>query len=81
MSISETELELYREKLKCSFEQLDNVFADCMVEARARLSDAGIDDYLEGASLISGIGRGFEPVLVYLEEMPAVAEHLGEGTL
>lgn len=81
MSISETDLQVYREKLTCSFDQLDNVFADCMVEACARLSEAGIDDYLKGASLISGIGRGFEPVLVYLEEMPAVAEHLGEGTL
>lgn len=81
MTISETELQVYREKLTCSFEQLDNVFADCMIEARARLSDAGIEHYLEGASLICMIGRGFEPVLVYLEEMPAVAENLGEGTL
>ena len=27
------------------------------------------------------IGRGFEPVLVYLEEMPRVAAQLGEGSL
>ena len=27
------------------------------------------------------IGRGFEPVLVYLEEMPQVAAQLGEETL
>ncbi len=71
----------YRDKLKCSFPELDNVFTDCMENAVARLSQRGRDDYLAGASLICGIGRGFEPVLVYLEDMPEVAEKLGEGML
>lgn len=81
MAISEENLAGYREKLTCSFEQLDNVFADCMEEAVFRLSDEGIDAYLEGASRVCMIGRGFEPVLVYLEEMPEVAERLGEDVL
>ena len=71
----------YRQQLRCNFPQLDQVFPDCMAEAQIRLSEAGINDYLEGASLICRIGRGFEPVLVYLEEMPLVAAGLGEGTL
>ncbi len=70
-----------RQQLRCNFPQLDQVFPDCMAEAQARLSEAGIEDYLEGASLICRIGRGFEPVLVYLEEMPQVAADLGEETL
>ena len=39
----------YREQLKCNFEQLDDVFSDCMDEAEALLSEPGIRDYLEGA--------------------------------
>jgi len=76
-----TDLKLYREQLKCNFAQLDDVFPDCMDEAVALLSEQGIRDYLEGASLVCMIGRGFEPVLVYLEEMPQVARLLGESML
>ena len=79
--IATEELQHYREQLKCSFKDLDEVFGDCMDEALASLSEQGVKDYLEGASLICMIGRGFEPVLVYLEEMPQVAARLGEGTL
>ncbi|MFV1993021.1 MAG: nitric oxide reductase activation protein NorD, partial [Acidiferrobacterales bacterium] len=75
------ELQAFRDTLKCNFKDLDAVFEDCMSGALAVLSNEGIKDYLEGASLICMIGRGFEPVLVYLEEMPQVAEQLGEPTL
>ena len=81
MSIEEAKLQIYREQLTCNFQQLDLLFADCMEEAAASLSEAGIKDYLEGASLVCMIGRGFEPVLVYLEEMPQVAARLGESAL
>ena len=81
MSLSEEQLATYRERLTCSFPQLDDVFADCMAEAAALLSPKGIDDYLDGASLVCMIGRGFEPVLVYLENMPQVAKQVGEESL
>jgi hypothetical protein len=68
----------YRDKLKCGFEQIDPVFDELMAEASHILSEQGIEDYLEGASLICMIGRGVEPVLSYLEDIPAMAEHLGE---
>ncbi len=71
----------YRQKLTCNFKQLDDVFADCMTEAEVMLSAEGIEEYLDGASLVCKIGRGFEPVLVYLEEMPGIADRLGEITL
>lgn len=75
------EMQAFRDQLKCGFKDLDDVFIDCMSGALALLSDDGIKDYLQGASLICMIGRGFEPVLVYLEEMPQVAKRLGEATL
>ncbi len=83
MSVTEldAQMQLYREQLRCSFDQLDDVFADCMTEALEYLSEQGIRDYLEGASLVCMIGRGFEPVLVYLEEMPQIAHLLDESML
>ena len=77
----EAEAISYREKIACNFKQLDDVFDDCMAEAIVYLSEEGIDEYLEGASLICRMGRGFEPVLVYLEEMPLIAHRIGQGTL
>ncbi|NQY25896.1 MAG: VWA domain-containing protein [Piscirickettsiaceae bacterium] len=71
----------YRGKLKCGFDQIDPIFDDCMEEASALLSEQGVEDYLAGASLICSIGRGVEPVLSYLEDMPTMAEHLGEEVL
>ncbi len=81
MSLSETELEGLRSQLTCNFEQIDHLFPECMTEAKALLSQKGIKDYLDGASLVCMIGRGVEPVLVYLEEMPQVAKQLGEPSL
>ena len=79
--MQETDLQAYRQQLTCNFEQLDHVFADCMTEAAALLSPQGIKDYLEGASLVCMIGRGFEPVLVFLEEIPQVAARVGEPVI
>ena len=81
ISISNEELAEYRALLKCSFEEVDTVFEDCMKDAIRHLSADGIKAYLEGASLISMIGRGWEPILTYLEEMPFVAKRLNEETL
>jgi len=80
-SLTQEELEFYRSKINCNFEQLDAVFTDCMMEAKASLSEQGIKDYLDGASLVTMIGRGFDPILTYLEEMPKVAHTLGYETL
>jgi len=68
----------YRKTLKCNFPQLEDVFDDCMDEAVKSLSEDGINSYLEGASKVCMIGRGFEPVLVYLEEVPQICRYVGE---
>ncbi len=75
------ELQDFRNQLKCSFEQIDDVFEDCMLDAQRRLSIQGVKDYLKGASLICMIGRGVEPVLQFLEVIPELAGRLGEDVI
>ncbi len=41
MSLSEVDLQDYRNQLTCNFEQIDHVFANCMSEAAAYLSPPG----------------------------------------
>ncbi len=64
--------------LDCGFAQVQRVFDDCLAYARSKLSDEGIAAYIEGAHAICKMGRGEEPVLLFLEEMPQVAAQLGE---
>ncbi len=71
----------YREQLGCGFPQVAQVFEDCMAEALAVLSREGIDAYLEYARFLCKMGRGVEPVLIFLEEWPSVAATLGEAAL
>ena len=81
MTLSQDELNELRQLLTCGFEQLDTAFAGCMEDAVARLSPEGVKTMLEGASLICMIGRGYEPVHVFLEEMPSIAQRLGEEAI
>ncbi len=75
------ELQILRNQLKCSFEQIDDVFEDCIIDAQRRLTDQGVKDYLKGASLICMIGRGVEPVLQFMEVIPELADRLGEEVI
>lgn len=81
MSLSQAELDELRSQLTCGFEQLDVAFAGCMEDAHVRLTPKGVTKLLEGGSLIGMIGRGYEPVQVYLEEMPQIAQNMGEDTI
>ena len=71
----------YREQLNCGFPQVRDVFDDCMAEALSVLSKEGIAAYLEAAGFLCRMGRGVEPVLIFLEEWPSVAKILGEPAL
>ena len=71
----------YREQLNCGFPQVRDVFDDCMAEALSVLSRDGITAYLEAAGFLCRMGRGVEPVLIFLEEWPSVAKKLGESAL
>jgi len=68
----------YRQMLDCKFARVQNVFDDCVAVAQRRLSAAGVLGYVEGARAICKMGRGEEPVLMYLEAMPYLAESAGE---
>ena len=81
MSLSEEQLCELRDMLVCGFEQLDTAFESIMEDAIRRLTKNGVKDLLDGGSLICKLGRGYEPVHIYLEEMPEIAERLGEHTL
>ncbi|TSA48874.1 MAG: VWA domain-containing protein [Nitrosomonadales bacterium] len=70
-----------REALGCGFARVQSVFDDCLAYARSKLSAQGITAYIDGAHLVCKMGRGEEPVLAYLEEMPDVAAQLGEAVM
>jgi nitric oxide reductase NorD protein len=75
------ELETYWEQLGCKFAQVNEVFDECIKEAMALLSADGLTVYLENARTLGKMGRGPEPLLVYLEEAPGVASLVGEEAL
>ncbi|MGC9236886.1 MAG: nitric oxide reductase activation protein NorD [Thiomonas sp.] len=68
-------------RLDTRFSEVERVFPDLWQEARTLLSPHGLIDYLEAARQIGKLGRGTEPMLVFLEEWPAVAKAVGEGAL
>ncbi|MGD8908861.1 MAG: VWA domain-containing protein [Chromatiales bacterium] len=70
-----------RERLSCGFAEIDPVFDDCMANARRHLSEAGVETYLQGASLTCKIGRGVVPVIVFLQEVPEIAARAGERVI
>jgi hypothetical protein len=67
-----------RQSLDCGFARVQSVFDDCLAYARSRLTADGVAAYIDGARIIGKMGRGEEPVLAFLEEMPDVAAQLGE---
>jgi uncharacterized protein YegL len=75
------QLAAWRAQLDCGFAQIDDVFADCLQEAQSALSPDGLHAYLDAARFLGKMGRGVEPVLVFLQEWPEVARVLGEAAL
>ena len=76
-----TELESYWEQLDCGFPRVAEVFPDCMRNALNKLSVEGIAAYIEHARFLGKMGRGAEPILIFLEEWPDVAGQVGEDSL
>ncbi len=72
------DVKVYWQRLNCNFAQADKIFDNCMVEAKALLSQQGVVSYIENASFLGKMGRGPEPLLVYLEEAPLVASLVDE---
>lgn len=78
---SPAQLQAWRQQLDCSFPQIADVFEDCMTEAQAALTPEGMAAYLEQGRFLGKMGRGVEPVLIFLQEWPQVALILGESAL
>lgn len=65
--------------LDCGFAEVADVFEDCAYEALSRFGRAEMDAYIEAAGQLGRLGRGAEPMLVFLQEWPAVAAALADG--
>lgn len=76
MSTNTTEI-----KINCNFPRVQKVFGERLEYARRWLSEDGIRAYVDAAERIGKMGRGEEPVLVFLEEMPQVANLAGEEVI
>jgi hypothetical protein len=81
IGIDDERLLLWRKQLDCGFAQIDAVFADCMAEADATLSEEGLTDFLAQSRFLGKMGRGPEPVLTFLQEWPPIARTVGEDAL
>jgi hypothetical protein len=75
------ELEHYWEQLGCGFPRVAEVFPECMRAARAALSPEGVAAYIEHARFLGKMGRGAEPILIFLETWPEVAKRASEDAL
>ncbi|AUW32917.1 nitric oxide reductase activation protein NorD [Acidithiobacillus caldus] len=69
------------ERLDTSFAEVRAVFDDLFNAALRILSPADIDAYIEAARQIAKLGRGSEPLLLFLEAWPELAGLLGGHAL
>jgi nitric oxide reductase NorD protein len=81
LAMSPDQLQVWRQQLDSGFPQVAAVFEGCMADASMQLTPEGIDAYLEAARYLGKMGRGAEPVLIFLQEWPQVACTVGETAL
>lgn len=80
-NVSSDQLQRWRTQLDCGFTQINDVFEACLTEAYAKLSAAGLDEYLVQARFLGKMGRGVEPALIFLQEWPQITQTIGEDAL
>jgi nitric oxide reductase NorD protein len=68
-------------RLNNRFPQVMEVFDECMADALKVLTPEGVEAYLDAAGFLGRIGRGADPILIFLSEWPALAQLLGESAL
>ncbi|WP_457673819.1 VWA domain-containing protein [Thiolapillus sp.] len=65
-------------EVKCNYREVKAVLEDCLEEVNEVLSPEGVKSFVDGLELLCMMGRGAEPVLVYMEEAAEIARHAGE---
>ncbi len=68
-------------KLNCNFPRVQHAFAERLQQTEQTLSKQAVEAWVGGAERIYKLGRGEEPILVFLEEMPQVMQQVGEDVL
>jgi len=66
-----------RERLGRTFPAVDAVFDELAASALIRLPADAVEAWLSGGKFLGSLGRGAEPMLVFLEEAPEVAAIIG----
>lgn len=61
------DLEKYWRLLDSRFPKVQDVFEACMQQAFKVLSNDGLTAYVESASFLGKMGRGVEPILIFLK--------------
>ncbi|WP_434150094.1 nitric oxide reductase activation protein NorD [Methylocaldum gracile subsp. desertum] len=71
-------LEDYRDYLERVEPHIKDTLEACFHEAGRVMSPGGLRNYIEGARVLSELGRGSELVVSYIQEMPLVAKEVGD---
>lgn len=71
-------LEDYREHLERVEPHIKDTLEASFHEAARVMSPGGLRNYIEGARVLSELGRGSELVVSYIQEMPLVAKEVGD---
>lgn len=74
-------LEDYAEQLKDAAPEVQDVLEATFAEASHVMSPVGLQDYLDGAKGLCGLGRGTDLVISYLQNMPVVVKECGEDVI
>ncbi len=81
MTLTDADIAAWRNRLRCQVSKVDDIFADALLDAMGAMSNEGVAKWLEGADVVCALGRGRDLPVIFLEEMPEVARHCGEGVI
>ena len=74
-------LEDYEKELENIAPEIRDVLEGTFHEATRVMSPAGLQEYMDGAKALCGLGRGKDLVISYLQEMPLVVKECGEDVI
>jgi len=75
------DLKEYHAQLDGLDPRVRDTLEESFAEAARVMSPQGLHNWLEGAKVLSQLGRGTDLVMTYIQAMPAVAKEVGEDVL